>query len=346
MATKKPISDHSTVTQQLRDECKKLIAQEDVKLVIGWEPGSYGFRVSPSFAESEEDIEKLIWSPFCINNLTVYTTLEEKLPLPRGVDPDTRKTALVVKGCDSRALVQMHVESFDIENQLVIIGIPCYGIINTKKLEPLLEEKGALDAAYENGYEVIEQDDKFIINIDGKEYKFARSEIMYDKCNVCKFHTPVVHDVLIGEERPDHKCEPDKFDRVIELESESIDDKWAYWQEKFDRCIRCYACRNICPVCYCKECIADTWQPQWIRRSVNVSENTMFHLMRAFHLAGRCIECGECERACPMDIPLMELNKKMTKDVKELFDYEAGVDLELKPLLAAFKPDDPEEFVL
>jgi ferredoxin len=346
MANKKPTSDYSTITRQLRDECKKIIAREDVKLVIGWEQGSYGFRVSPSFAESEEDIEKFIWSQFCINNLSVYTTLEEKLPLPRGVDPDTRKTALVVKGCDSRALVQMVVESFDIQNQLVIIGIPCYGIIDYKKLEPLLESKDALDAAYGNGYEVLEQGEYFIININGEEYTFARSDIMYDKCNTCRFHVPVVHDVMVGEERPGFESEPDKRERVTELEARSTEDKWAYWQDKFDRCIRCYACRNICPVCYCKECIADTWQPQWIRRSVNVSENTMFHVMRAFHLAGRCIECGECERACPMDIPLMELNKKMAKDVKELFDYEAGVDIELKPLLAAFKPDDPEEFVL
>jgi len=86
--------------------------------------------------------------------------------------------------------------------------------------------------------------------------------------------------------------------------------------------------------------------PQWVRRSVNLSENTAWNLLRAFHLAGRCVGCGECERACPMDIPLMKLNKKITKDIQELYDYKAGIDAEAKPLLAMFKPDDPEEFIL
>ena len=86
--------------------------------------------------------------------------------------------------------------------------------------------------------------------------------------------------------------------------------------------------------------------PQWVRRSVNTSENSAWNILRAFHLAGRCIGCGECQRVCPMDIPLMEINKKLEKDVKELFDYEAGIDSEAEPLLAAFKPDDPEDFVI
>jgi Na+-translocating ferredoxin:NAD+ oxidoreductase RnfC subunit len=68
--------------------------------------------------------------------------------------------------------------------------------------------------------------------------------------------------------------------------------------------------------------------------------------MRAFHLAGRCIGCGECERVCPMGLPLMKLNKKIEKEIKELFDYKPGIDTEQKPLLAMFKPDDPEEFIL
>jgi Na+-translocating ferredoxin:NAD+ oxidoreductase RnfC subunit len=92
--------------------------------------------------------------------------------------------------------------------------------------------------------------------------------------------------------------------------------------------------------------MVDQLNPQWVRRSVNISENTAWNIMRAFHLAGRCIECGECERVCPVGIPLVELNKKLEKDVKEMFDYTSGLDAENKPLLAMFKPDDPEEFIL
>ena len=89
--------------------------------------------------------------------------------------------------------------------------------------------------------------------------------------------------------------------------------------------------------------MAEKLDPQWLRRSVNITENTVWHIMRAFHLAGRCSSCGECERVCPVDIPLMLLNKKVEKDVKVLFDFTAGKKLEEKPLLSLFKPDDPEE---
>ncbi|MCK5409089.1 MAG: 4Fe-4S binding protein, partial [Candidatus Heimdallarchaeota archaeon] len=82
------------------------------------------------------------------------------------------------------------------------------------------------------------------------------------------------------------------------------------------------------------------------RRSVNISENTAWNIMRAYHLAGRCVGCGECESVCPVNIPLMELNKKIEKEVKEMFSYTAGMDIEEKPLFGMFKPDDPEEFVL
>jgi len=92
--------------------------------------------------------------------------------------------------------------------------------------------------------------------------------------------------------------------------------------------------------------MVDQLDPQWVRRSVDVSENTSWNLMRAFHLAGRCIGCGQCERACPMGIPLMELNKMIEKEIKEMFEYTPGINSEEKPLLAMFKPDDPEEFIL
>ena len=90
----------------------------------------------------------------------------------------------------------------------------------------------------------------------------------------------------------------------------------------------------------------DQLTPLWVRRSRNVSENTAWNIMRAYHLAGRCIGCGECERACPMGIPLTELNKKLEKDVKEMFNYTPGKSLEQKPLFAMFSPEDPQEFIL
>lgn len=138
----------------------------------------------------------------------------------------------------------------------------------------------------------------------------------------------------------------ENIDADIErLEQESFDQRWQYWQNYFSRCIKCYACRQICPMCYCPTCVAEQTMPQWFSKATSLEGNFAWNITRAFHLAGRCIDCGECERACPVGIPLREINNKIIKDVKELFRYEAGMDTKAKPLLANFDKDDPEEFI-
>ncbi|MCK5158311.1 MAG: 4Fe-4S dicluster domain-containing protein, partial [Candidatus Heimdallarchaeota archaeon] len=283
------------------------------------------------------DADKFVFNPTCVNNLAVYPMLEDKPPLRRDEEPDTRKIGLVLKGCDSRAIVQIIQEKGLKREDVIIIGIPCTGVVDPKKLKAKFPgPHKSVEVKYDN--------DKFAVTVDGKTQKFSKDELMPDKCKECEYPTPIIHDILIGKEikgtkKPDYK-------EVEGLEKKALDEKWKNWEKEFDKCIRCYACRNACPMCYCKECMVELLDPQWVRRSVDLSENTAWNLLRAFHLAGRCIGCGECERACPMDIPLMKLNKKITKDIQEMYDYKAGIDAEAKPLLAMFKPDDPEEFIL
>ena len=323
--------------KQLRDVVKKTVGRKDVKYVVGYDKGTTGFQAAPTFAYSEKDADKFVFNPTCYNNLAVYPMLEDKPPLRRGEESDTRKIGIVLKGCDSRAIVQIIQEKGLKREDVVIIGIPCNGVIDPKKLKVKFPNQ------YKN-VDVKYDTDNFSITVDGKTQKFSKNELMPEKCKECEYPTPIIYDMLVGKEikgakKPDYK-------EIVTLEKKSLDYKWKNWEKEFDKCIRCYACRNACPMCYCKECMVELLDPQWVRRSVNLSENTAWNLLRAFHLAGRCIGCGECERSCPMDIPLMKLNKKITKDIQELYEYKAGIDAEAKPLLAMFKPDDPEEFIL
>ena len=340
--------DYQTITTKLHEEVRKLLELKDIKYIIGWKPGSYGLRISPAFIDDPKNIENLIWSPFCINNLSVYPTLEEKLPLPRGVAEDIRRIGVVVKGCDSRGLVQLFAENGMPRERIVIIGCPCTGQIDPEKIMPILLAKGADKNIQLTDLDVTDLEDKFKFNIkqNNIEFESPKIEVIYNKCITCKYPNPIISDILLTSPVEPRGKALEGYEKVGELEALEANEKWKYWAEKFDRCIRCYACREICPVCYCKECLTDKWEPDWVNKSVNLTENTMFHIIRAYHMAGRCISCHECERACPVGIPLLELYKKLEKDIIAEFDFEPGTDPEAKPLLSTFNPEDPEEFIL
>jgi len=111
------------------------------------------------------------------------------------------------------------------------------------------------------------------------------------------------------------------------------------------KCIRCCACRNVCPSCYCRICFAEQSQPQWIGIGSDPSDTQLFQLMRMYHMVGRCVDCGSCVAVCPMGVDLRKFLKKLDKDAFELFDHRAGVSLEEPALLSTYRETDPEDFI-
>lgn len=177
-----------------------------------------------------------------------------------------------------------------------------------------------------------------------QEHQFAREELVV-LAIVDGTPAGIEPDVEVGRVQEDAQEQERVLARIQELESMSFSERYAWWEREFSKCIRCYACRQICPFCYCEECIADQNQPQWIGKSPSTRNNTSWNAIRAFHLVGRCINCGECERVCPADIPLRLLNVKMIAHVQEAFDYVAGMDAEALPPLVTFRTDDSDETI-
>jgi Na+-translocating ferredoxin:NAD+ oxidoreductase RnfC subunit len=116
------------------------------------------------------------------------------------------------------------------------------------------------------------------------------------------------------------------------LDAMAPTERAAYWLTQFDRCIRCYACRQACPMCDCPTCLYERDDSLYVGIGSGVDEKRAFHLGRAYHLAGRCVGCDECERACPMHIPISLLNRKLAREVEAMFQHRAGIEPTPSPI--------------
>jgi ferredoxin len=137
----------------------------------------------------------------------------------------------------------------------------------------------------------------------------------------------------------------DRYADVRHIESLPPKQRYAYFDDLLKNCIRCYACRNACPLCYCPTCFVDESKPQWLGKSQDPIDIRTFHFLRAYHCAGRCTDCGACQRACPVGINMRAFTKKLEKDCVDLFDWEAGLSTETRPVLDIYRSNDPEEFI-
>lgn len=165
------------------------------------------------------------------------------------------------------------------------------------------------------------------------------------KCSVCEVHRPRFADVVIGEATNEPVPVERRYAQLLEHLKLTQPERVAYWMTELSRCVKCYACRQVCPLCYCKRCIVDKNRPQTINPSPTLEGNFAYHIMRAFHMAARCIECEECTRVCPAGINLHLLNQSLSRAAEAHFGYRAGMDPAAEPPVGGYSTKDQEEFI-
>ncbi|MCP4693786.1 MAG: 4Fe-4S ferredoxin, partial [Desulfobacterales bacterium] len=249
---------------------------------------------------------------------------------------DRKETiGVIAKGCDSRNIVTHIIENKIKRDQVYIIGVPCKGMIDKRKISALSDDE--ITAVTETATEIQ-------VTRAGGEETLERVKFLQQNCAECLHRNPVLHDELVAEP-VEEQTDVERFADVREIEAMTADEKWSHFDKMLETCIRCYACRNACPLCYCPTCFVDESRPQWVGKSQNSMDVRTFHFLRAYHCAGRCTECGACERACPMGINVRAFTRKLVKDGAELFGWEAGMSLDQRPLLDCFNPKDPDDFI-
>jgi len=312
-----------TCIEKIRAIARDLLEKGTVEKVLGFADGTIPMATSPIAITSKEDVDKLTFTSTCGLNLANYASKEKG------------KIAVIAKGCDSRNLVTHIVENQVQRDNLYIIGVPCTGMVDKVKVASAIE--GEISGFEEDG-------DTLKVTSSLQTLTVDKNDVLKDNCRYCTHRNPVLYDELASDLVEEQELD-NPFPDVDAIEALDPEAKWQHFQDLTQNCIRCYACRNACPLFYCPTCFVDESGPQWVGKGQNKTDVDTFHFLRAFHCAGRCTDCGACVEACPMGINVRDFTRKLNKDALDMFGWEAGLDITKRPPLDAYSPEDPNDFI-
>lgn len=307
--------------QELIARAKALLESGQVSRVLGWRAGEHSWDPEPAFFGTPESLDSFVYNGFCGANLSKYMIDASRLE---------GKTLVFLKPCDSYSFVQLMKEHRVDREKAYIIGVGCKGKLSVNRIPA----DGILDVE-------IGGDTLRVHTLYGDQEVTYKSA-MLERCHVCKGKEHRIFDEKIGESAD--TVDADRFAEVERIEAMAPEARFAFFQSELSKCIRCNACRNVCPACSCRKCVFDSTKFDSTQKANTTSfEEKMFHVIRAFHVAGRCTDCGECSRVCPQGIPLHLFNRKFIKDINTLYgDFQAGFDLDAPCPLTSFTQDDAE----
>lgn len=305
----------------------ELLDNGTVNRVLGWKCGEFAYDVTPFVFDSKEQLQKdFVWNDFCGANFSKYL-IKETLK-------GDEKVLVFLKPCDTYSFNQLLTEHRFDRQKVYAVGVPCNGMADINKIKKLSGEGIISIESTDGGIKVstLYDGDKIIDTNDA----------LAERCINCKSKKHVAYDELLGE--TGDVIDSERFDEVAKLEAMTEDERFAFWQGELSRCIRCNACRDVCPACSCEHCVFDNPNSGVQNKAAADSfEEKMFHIIRAFHVAGRCTDCGECSRVCPQGIPLHLLNRKFIKDINGFYgDYQAGDEVGSRAPLVNYTLDDAE----
>lgn len=304
----------------------EMLKNGTVDRVLGWKSGEFDYDVTPAIFYTTEEIEKnFVWGDFCGANFSKYLISE--------TGKTESKVLVFLKPCDTYSFNQLLTEHRFEREKVYAVGVGCEGMLDVSKIKENAD--GIVSVKDESENVVIET------LYDGN-LTFKRETLLPDRCINCKSKKHVAYDELLGDDGK--VMDSNRFDEVEKLEKMTADERFAFWQGELSRCIRCNACRDICPACSCEKCVFDNPNSGVENKAPsNEFEEKMFHIIRAFHVAGRCTDCGECSRVCPQHIPLHLLNRKFIKDIDSFYgEYQAGAEVGSRAPIVNYTTDDIE----